>query len=94
MERIENLPEAADKWRTLGVKIQRKKDLQAQGLNVFFMEKPLFLKVFFGFGTQWSRLGSNQRPLPCRGSALPAELRNRELNCVSAYCTFIIIAGL
>ena len=58
------------------------------------LEKPLFLKVFFGFGTQWSRLGSNQRPLPCRGSALPAELRNRELNCVSAYCTFIIIAGL
>ena len=25
----------------------------------------------------WSRLVSNRRPLPCRGSALPTELRNR-----------------
>ncbi len=26
----------------------------------------------------WARLGSNQRPLPCHGSALPSELRARE----------------
>lgn len=37
----------------------------------------------------WSRRGSNPRLLPCRGSALPAELRNR-----FSYWTITIIAHL
>jgi hypothetical protein len=30
---------------------------------------PLYLKVEEGY--EWAMLGSNQRPLPCEGSALP-----------------------
>lgn len=29
-------------------------------------------------GERWSRQGSNLRPPPCRGDALPAELRDRK----------------
>lgn len=39
----------------------------------------IVVSAFVSFQNEWPRQGSNLRPPPCRGGALPAELQGRML---------------
>ena len=66
--------------RTFSGKRNEKHHLRRDGVY----KNAAFLQRSQGSKPQWSQTGSNRRLLPCRGSALPAELWNRDKsNCVT-----------
>ncbi len=50
-------------WRTTGVKRVRDDSNSFLVCSAFYLQNAAF--------SEWAMLGSNQRPLPCEGSALP-----------------------